>query len=236
MMYRNDICNMTYDILHTISGGLVKNLCYHIIGTIIAISKQHDYSNSKAMFDERYYKFVHMPNDQPHMPNVRFTRSLIQLVGGDSNSEKGKTSHSMGKIPSSFFVMMLFQMYFVIGEQGHILPVKNISYERNADKKADAEKPTEEGNGKKNYKKAPAAKTIIETGNITEKVLSAIVTILSLYFESKRAKHTDTTLVEFKKLISVAQVDRCLSSTTHISFYCFLFRLSMWEYGRFTTS
>jgi len=231
---------MTYDILHTISGGLVKNFCYHIIGIIIAISKQHDYSNSKAMFDERYYKFVHMPNDQPHMPNVRFTRSLIQLVGGDSNSEKGKTSHSMGKIPSSFFVMMLFQMYFVIGEEGHILPLKNILYERNADKKAGAEKPTEEGKGSKKGKKSktPTGKTVIETGNITEKVLSAIVTVLSLYFESKRAKHTDTTLVEFKKLISIAQVDRCLSSTKHISFIQVVLssRLSMWEYGIFTTS
>lgn len=183
---------MPYDLLHTLSGGLIKNLCYYIVCIVDSMSKFKQgngiqYRDVKGELDARFRAFPHV-SVGPHIPQVYWTKSgVATLVAGDSNSKKGRSSHAMGKIPSSHFIMMLLQMYFVLGEEGELIPNdRNFTYSRKADQ------------GK--------AKVDIQCGNITKTVLSAIVAVLILFFECKKGKHTDASLEVLKTLVETVQV------------------------------
>ena len=183
-MFRNNICNSSYDILHTMCGGLIKNLCYYILVIVDAMSKGDQsrglYANNAGEFDGRLRSMPYVPV-VPHVPNKYFRQGVMHLVNKASKKEKGLSSHSMGKIPASDFVSLLLQMYFVIGEDGVILPNdKNFKYSRTV---------AIQREGKKKR-----MKSLVGCGNITEKVLSAISTVLALYFECKRTCHTDVNL------------------------------------------
>jgi hypothetical protein len=126
--------------------------------------------------------FPYVPST-PHVANVFFKKGVMSMVGGASRNEKTLAAHSMGKIPSSHFVTMLLMLYFVIGDKGYVLPnTKDFMYKK------------PKGGGAVNLK------------NVTEKVLTAIRSILDLYFECKKSAHTDSSLIELEKLVKTAQI------------------------------
>ena len=183
------------------AGGMVKNLCYFIISLVIAMSKydQADgkFRDVKGILENRVRSFTHIP-PLPHIPQKYFRKGVVYLVGNDSNDERSGAAHSMGKIPSSDFVMLLFQLYFIIGEDGCLLPnKKDFSYRRTTLQR-------NANNKKKQFVK------IVPCGDITQVVLSTIAAVLSLYFECKRTQHTERTLEDMKGLVISVQVIKCI--------------------------
>jgi hypothetical protein len=132
--------------------------------------------NAGNRIDAQLRAMVYLPA-MPHVPQVSFRTGVMHLVSRSSRKDKTAGAHSMGKIPSTHFVTLLLLLYCVIGDSGLILPnVPNFWFIRN--------------NGDR-----------FNCKNVTNKVLSAIINVLSLYFECKRATHTDASLTWMEELV-----------------------------------
>ena len=174
----------------------MKTLVYYVLCIVDCMSINNKaYRHVRGLFDARLRSFMsfYVPNSNTaHVPQVNTSRGLMHLVNGTTRKEKSMTSHSMGRIPSSHFITLLLLIYFVIGDNGDILPASSsYKYKKTGD---------EAGDGKR--RKHDDA----ECKNITEKVLTAISSLLALYFECKRATHTAASLQNLKRLVKVVQV------------------------------
>ena len=113
----------------------MKTLVFYVLCIVDCLSRSHKpYQHAKGLFDARlrsFQQFIPMNGSTAHLPAVNLARGLMHLIQGSSQQEKCMTSHSMGRIPSSHFITLLLLIYFVIGDNGDILPVeKTLMYNR----------------------------------------------------------------------------------------------------------
>ncbi len=208
MGYRNSIRFPAYDTLHTLAGGMVKNLCYFVISLVMSMSRYNQkgkFDDIKGILDERMRSFPHLPA-MKHTPSKYFRRGVTFLVGGDSADERSGAAHSMAKMTTMDFVMLAFQLYFGIDENGLILPNTD-AYEYKRTRMA------------KIANKKTKTTTVIPCENITKQVLSTITAVLSLFYECKRTHHTDQSLTDMKALIISVQVSSTDYQTNYILCY-----------------
>ena len=92
------------------------------------------------------------------MPHVYWTTFSGGLMQFGSKSIKNKelATGSLGGFNSTTFISLLIQIYYSIGFNNNVLPEKNFIY----------------------YD--------LKLGNVTDKVLSAIASLLDAYFQAKR--------------------------------------------------
>jgi hypothetical protein len=151
------------DLFHVFCGGLMKAGVSWCLTIIFEISKQcPDHFESPTLFDARLKSFPHVP-ETPHLPKTIFNNGLLfKLLRHTSEADRAVASSAGGGYRSSHWITAMFQMIFVIGTHGDILPsAKRFML-----------------NGE-------------NLGNVQAKVLDCFYSMLICYFECKRSSFTD---------------------------------------------
>jgi Plavaka transposase len=186
MGVNNTVFNFSYDILHTILGGMMKAILFSALVIVEKISSSpiqtSKYRGAKGLFDSRLIDFPNQNNCLPHVKQFKVDTGLVYLLSGKSNKQKGHSSNSMGRIPSANFVTLVLQTYFAIGTNGDILP----------------------NTTKFSYKHGKSG-VIEDIGNVTKKVLSTIELVLYVYFQCKRSSHTDRSNADLRQSVAFLQ-------------------------------
>jgi hypothetical protein len=178
----------------------MKNLCYSVIAIVEELSKGNQaggkYQNGRGLLDSRMRLMLHIPA-LPHVPQVYFKNGISHMAKNDSGQQKSRASHSLGKIPSSHCVTLLFFLYFALGDDGKVLPNDSFDFSRYSSR-------MDEQGGKPTGKRT---KVVTRIQNLGEKVLTAISSVLSIYFECKRATHTKTSINNLRSLVTIVQAN-----------------------------
>jgi hypothetical protein len=142
----------------------MKAAVFWSITIVSEISKQHrDYENSATLFDARLKEFPTIP-ETPHLPRTTFKHGLLfKLMRDTTEADRVISSSAGGGYRSSHWITAMFQMIFVIGSNGDVLPNAN----------------------KFTFKGA-------NLGNVRGKVLDCFYSMLTCYFECKRTSFTDS--------------------------------------------
>ena len=159
----NDMNNYIVDLLHVFCSGIMKAVLLWIVIIIHEISKSEDknFNKSIGVLDDRLVNFPMIP-EVPHVNKCYFRKGLSFIVATKSKKERTLTTGSTGGFKSLDYVSALVQMYFVIGNNGDILPNTN------------------------NYSFRRKGKRGIYVGNVTKKVLNTIAALLDCYFLCKK--------------------------------------------------
>jgi hypothetical protein len=112
------------------------------------------------MLDARLTNFPAIP-DTPHMPKTIFKGGLTRII---KDTNKQVATGAGGGFRSSHWITAIFQLIFVIGTDGEILPNTKSFYGKNDE----------------------------NLGNVQAKVLDCCYAILICYFECKRSSFTDS--------------------------------------------
>jgi hypothetical protein len=196
MGYENNIFMSSYDLLHTIPGGIMKTLMFSACVIIDRISSSNDkkFRDARGVFDSRLRTYPDVPDCLPHVPKTTFRKGFMGVLLGKSSSQQGLATNSCGRLRSSHFVTLLLQAYFAIGRKRDVLPNDaNYRYQ-----KGRARAGGEDNDGEPANKRAKKIMDL-RLGNVSKKVLDAFEFVLSVYFQSRRAAHTDQSMAELRE-------------------------------------
>jgi hypothetical protein len=122
----NHIEKSPVDLLHTIWGGLMKNMCGYVLSIFNQIEKySNDTRFSKILesLDKRISTFPKVYEKVPHVQWTSFPNGLVsKLLEGLSSEGVGNTGRG-GGFRSAHFVPALFQIYFA---SESLLPVQSV--------------------------------------------------------------------------------------------------------------
>ena len=174
MGFENNIYQgATPDLLHLFCAGLMKSLVQWVM-TIISCISQYPNSGFKngPVIFDSRISNFPYVHDMPHLYWTTFRSGLMQF-GKKSKKEKELATGSLGGFKSTTFISLLVQIYFSIGFNNDVLPTNiNFMYYQ------------------------------INLGNVANKVLIAIASLLDAYFQSKRTTWTNEQLDHFGKTIN----------------------------------
>ena len=167
------------DLFHVFCAGLMKaavSWTVNIISTIASASKQKEYKyrQSASLFDARLAAFPVIPA-APHLPKTTFKEGLLfKLMRNATAADRSLASSAGGGYRSSHWITAMFQMIFVIGSNGDVLP-DNKHFMFNGE----------------------------DLGNIQAKVLDCFYCMLICYFECKRSSFTKAEAVQVERYCTV---------------------------------
>lgn len=139
------------------------------------------FKDAKLLLEARLSRMPYVPT-MPHLPWTFFPNGVFKFVDPKSNREKGQSGGSFGGMRSSWFPVILFQLYFAIGYDGKVLPVSD-TFEYSPI-------------GNRNHK--------ILLGNLTKIVQTTILSLLDLNFSLCRTEFSQSDLVDIQKIASYA--------------------------------
>ena len=123
----NHIEKSPVDMLHTIWGGLMKNMCGFILSILNQIgkySKDARFSKILETLDRRISDFPKIYEKVPHVQWTSFPNGLVSKLLEGMSSESGGNTGRGGGFRSAHFVPALFQIYFALES---LLPVKSVT-------------------------------------------------------------------------------------------------------------
>ena len=209
----NNIGNSPVDMLHTLWGGLCKNMC----GFVLAITYQIGrYSTGEGFvkiletLDHRISIFPKVYENVPHIqwtyfPNGLVTKLFEGIADGKSNTGKG------GGFRSAHFIPALLQIYFCLE---NLLPV-NVTLIKSVKSQHDGDLET-------GRKRETISKKLCFVGEVVKR---AIESLLHLHFELCRDYWNDQLRKKLKILVSSMK-----------SSYCTLWKMKEESYFREATN
>jgi hypothetical protein len=195
MGYQNSLFVSSYDLLHTIEGGVMKYIMFATMNILDRISSSDNkFKYAKGIFNTRLRFFPKQPDCLTHVIPRSFAEGFIHVLSGKSAKQKGLSTNSMGRIRSHDYVTLLLYTYFIIGLDGKILP-NSRNYNFRAKNKAAA----------------------ANVGNVASIVLLSIELVLSVYFQSKRSEHSNETLAELRDSVRYLQAQLLILRNLNLS-------------------
>lgn len=170
----NIFCSPT-DPFHSYCAGMIKSVTHWIIQIVDKLSFMNKQMDVVAEFERRYQEFPKIAK-LPHIPNTYFRNGLLQNLlykGRKTASERNQATGLGGGYRSADWVAALFQIIFVIGIEGDIVPNSKMF--------------TLQING-----------TRVNLGNVTKKIMNCAFSLLDSYIQSKKDSFSDDQIYQFE--------------------------------------
>ena len=159
------------DLLHNFCAGLMKSLVKSIISIIYAVSKISDLYKDAGYIFDR--RIINFEYVTQEMPHVHWTyfKEGIMRYLAIDASSRSHSTGSFGGYKSTSFISLLIQIHYAIGHDSKILPSSNFVVKKN------------------------------QIEDIQGRVHRAICSVLDCYFDAKRSKWDEKSLLVFSKKI-----------------------------------
>ena len=192
----NHIGKSPVDVLHTIWGGLMKNMCGYVLTILNQIGKHSGearFSNILETFDKRISSFPKVFEKIPHVQWTYFPDGLVsKLLEGITKSDGRGNTGAGGGFRSAHFVPVLLQIYFAVQ---NLLPVQQVVLTKTVY--------VENVNSENKTRTRETMSTTLH--HIEEIVLGAVESLLHLHFELCRDHWNDRLRQNLKNLVSVVK-------------------------------